>query len=270
MKMKTNYLNGSICLIAMLFMALASGAQTKPSVKTAYNISSYNTYDRTLNEQGKQIERIQIDWNGRTYKLELVNDKLTGLFVDGEKIPAGDWDKYNDVISAVREQIKQNRIQASKNQEQARLNQIQAVKNQEQAGRNQEQARLNQLQQEKNQQQAVKNQEQAVRNQEQARLNQIQEEKNQGQAVRNQEQARLNQLQAKKNQEQAEENQRMMKLLIADLINDKIISSENGLHDLTINNYEMIVNGTKQPEEVFKKYKEKYDRLSQGSFTIRN
>jgi len=268
--MKPNYIKGSICMMVMLLATLVADAQTKTSRKTAYNAGSYNSYDRTHNENGKNVEEIQMVWDDKTYKMELVDDKITALYVDGEKIATANWDKYRDAIKEIREQIKRNREQAVRNQEQAQRNQVQAKKNQEQAERNQEQAQRNQEQARLNQAQDKKNEEQAVRNQEQARLNQIQQEKNQEQAVRNQEQARLNEIQAKRNQEQAEENERVMKTLIADLVSDKIIPDENSPHDLTFDDHEMIVNGVKQPEEVFKKYSKKYQRFSKGSFSYRN
>jgi len=282
--MKTNYIKKNLCVVAMLFIVHAAYAQTKEPSKTAYNTGNVSNYDISRTEKGNRVERIETTLDDKTYKIVLVNDKITELYVDDNKVAAADWAKYGEVIAAIREQIKQNRLQAARNQ-------VQAMKNQEQARRNQEQARLNQVQEEKNQEQAARNQQQAVRNQEQAKLNQLQEEKNQeqaarsqeqaelnqeqaqrnqAQAARNQEQARVNQLQAKKNQEQAEENQRLMKQLIGDLVSDKIIADGNSLQDLTLSDTEMTVNGTKQPEDVFKKYKEKYYRLSKGSFTFHN
>ena len=61
-----------------------------------------------------------------------------------------------------------------------------------------------------------------------------------------------------------------MKQLIADLISDKIVPNEKSLHEMTLNPDEMTVNGVKQPEAVFKKYKEKYKRFSGGEFSYGN
>jgi len=240
--MKTNYIKSSLLLIVALFTLMTAKAQTSVSGKTAYNGREYISYDRIHNENGKQVEQIQSNIDDKLYKIELVDGKMTQLYVDGVKIPAGEWDKYSDVIAAIKEQIRKNKEQAIRNEEQARLNQIQDKKNEEQAKRNEEQARLNQ----------------------------IQEKKNEEQAVRNEEQARLNQIQEKKNEAQAAENERTMKQIIADLISDKIIPDANSLHDLTFNSEEMTVNGVKQPDDIFKKYREKYNRFSKGSFSYRN
>lgn len=196
-------------------------------------------YDVTLNKQGKRIERIKGDRNDKVYKMVIANDKMTELYVDGMKIPVADWDKYGDAIAAIRGQIRKNKEQAVRNEEQARLNEIQNKKNDKQA----------------------------VRNAEDAKLNEIQNKKNQEQAVRNQEQARLNEIQAKKNHE---ENERLMKPMVEDLIRDKIIPDANSLHDLSLNNDAMTVNGVKQVDDVFKKYRKKYINLSKGGFSYRN
>ncbi len=198
--MKTNYIKCSLWLMAVIVGGMTAKAQTSVSGKTAYNGREYISYDGIRNENGKQVERIQTNMDDKVYKMELVNGKMTELYVDGVKIPAGDWDKYSDVIAAIKEQIRKNKEQAIRNEEQARLNQIQEKKNEEQAVRNEEQARLNQIQEKKNE-------EQAVRNEEQARLNQLQEKKNEEQVPKNEEQARLNQIQEEKNQEQVARNQ---------------------------------------------------------------
>ena len=103
-----------------------------------------------------------------------------------------------------------------------------------------------------NREQAKKNAEQAVRNDEQAKLNR--------------EQAARNNEQAKRNAEQAAENERFIKELTEDLVNDKVIPNKNSLRDFNLNNEGMTVNGVKQPDELFKKYKEKYSKQSSGGF----
>lgn len=260
--MKTKY----IWLMGILLASATAMAQTSPG-KTAYNDDSHNSYDHINITNGKRLEHIQMEWNSKTYKMELVDNKMTDLYVNGEKIPAAEWSKYSDVIAAIREQIRKNQeqavrneIQAKKNQEQVQVNEVQARKNQEQAVRNQEQAVKNQEQVKVNQVQNVHNEEQAKANQHQAVVNQEQAKANQEQAVRNQEQA-------KRNEEQAAENERFIKGLTEDLVNDKIIPDANSLHEVTYNSHEMTVNGVKQSDEVFKRYKEKYPRFSRGEFS---
>ena len=273
--MKTNYIKCSLWLMVVVFAAMSAKAQTSVSGKTAYNAREYISYDGIRSENGKQVERIQSNMDEKVYKMALVNGKMTELYVDGVKIPAGDWDKYSDAIAAIKEQIRKNKEQATRNEEQARLNQIQDKKNEEQAKlnqirdkKNEEQAVLNNEQAQRNEIQEKKNEEQAVHNEEQAQLNQLQEKKNEEQAARNREQARLNEIQAKKNQEQAEENARFMKQLIGDLVSDKIIPDEKSLLDFTIDSDGMSVNGVKQPDAVFKKYIGKYPRFEHDSMSF--
>jgi len=271
-----NLIKTSVWLVASL-CALSATAQMNIPVKKKPGSARYTNYSDIRNGQGKQVEHIQTKWDNKECKIDLVDGKIIGLNVDGKTIPAADWDKYSGLVAGIREQIRKNKIQEKKNEEQARLNQQQQKKNQEQVGRNQEQVRLNEIQAKKNQEQDVKNEAQAKlnqlqekKNEEQAARNQEQAKRNQAQAMRNQNQAHLNELQAKKNQEQATENERVMKLLIGDLVADKIIPDENGLHSLTFNGYEMTVNGVKQPADVFKKYIEKYNRFSKGEFSYSN
>jgi len=260
-------------LIGMLLAAVTVSAQTSKPAKTAYDDNRYNSYDHVSTVHGKRVEEIQMHHNDKMYKVQFVNDKMTALSVDGENIPHDDWAKYAEAIAAIRVQVKLNQeqaaanaIQAKKNQEQDRVNTEQEKRNAEQAVRNEMQAKRNAEQQSRNAQQAKRSQEQAEVNEQQAKKNAEQAARNEMQSKRNQEQESVNREQEKRNAEQAAANERFIKELTEDLVNDKVIPDKNSLREFNLSNEGMTVNGVKQPDEVFKKYKEKYSRESSGGF----
>ena len=278
--MKTNYLKRSLWLAAILLPVLAANAQSRTASENTEN----HMYDIVRNEGGKLIENVKTEYENKVYKMKLVDEKMTELYVDGQKIPEADWNKYSDATGKIRQEIKEqkkrnaeqairNEEQAKRNAEQAKMNELQAKRNAEQEARNKEQAKRNAEQAIQNEQQNKRNKEQVERdqvqvrlNEEQAKRNAEQEARNKEQAKRNAEQAIQNELQAKKNAEQAKANEKFIKDITEDLAADKIIPDTNSLHEMKLNEFGMSVNGVKQLDEVFKKYKTKYGKSFNGSF----
>jgi len=87
------------------------------------------------------------------------------------------------------------------------------------------------------------------------------------QADKDREQAAKDRVQAEKDRAQAAADRKMMADLTADLISDKLITSANDLHMLTLSPTEMTVNGIKQPDAVHKKYQDKYSRFAKNRFS---
>lgn len=269
--MKTNYLKSNILLIATLAIAFAANAQKTDSMKRAFNFDRHNN-EHVINytKDGQRYEHITTNWKGTYYEARFVNDKMTELFVEGERIPQANWGKYTTVIVQIREQIRKDEIQARKDQAQARVDQEQARKDQAQARLDQQQGERDQEQARKEQAQAQIDQEQAKKDQAQAQLDQIQAKKDQQEAIKDQEQVRLDQIQARKDQEEARKDQEAMREMLSDLVSDKIVPDENSVKEITMDSTGMTVNGVKQPDAIFKKYHEKYTRFAHGRFTYGN
>ena len=203
--------------------------------------SSKKSYHRTESHTNNDNTSITTDWKGSRYELELVSDKITELTVDGKKIPEAEWSRYDAAIKDIMAQLKKDREQAAKDRIQAEKDRAQAVKDREQAEKDRAQADLDR-------QQAAKDR--------------IQAEKDRAQAAQDRIQAEKDRTQAEKDRARAAEDKQQMQAMISELVSDKIIASESGLKDLRITDDEMLVNGKKQDDEVFKKYKAKYSRFT--------
>ncbi|MEO8762924.1 MAG: hypothetical protein ABI416_01495 [Ginsengibacter sp.] len=291
--MKAKLLKHYILVLTVMSTGMTIYAQEKnpETGPVQYHTSNITTRDAS----GRSKESIETYKDGKKYRFDLINDKVTDLTVDGVAIPAGKYSQYDGVINGIRQQIKEDKIQAHRDQEQAQIDQVRAKNDQKQALQDQARAKLDQDQARKEQARAKHQQDRVVRDEtetkiqreqaekdmEQSKMDQEQAEKDQATAKLNQEQAEKGEVNAKLGQEQAEkdrahskidrqqaeEDERLMKNMISDLISGGIIKDEKSLISLTLNETGMTVNDTKQPDAVFTRFKEKYRRFSTGNFS---
>jgi len=293
--MQTKFMKYSLLLLLTVHTAVAQQPSQQHRVAGKHYIIS-------TDESGKKKETVSTVIDNTSYQLILVNDKLTELYVDDKLIPSDQYNRYEEIVKKIKEQLRIDRIQAEKDQQRAIADQKKAKTDQEQAMKDQIAAKLQQEKAEKDQRQAMANQKKAKADQEQAmkddaaaklqqekaakddqqakldqenamkdqtaaKLQQEKAAKDQQQAKIDQEQAMKDQANAKIDEERAKEDQRLMKQLISDLVKDGIVTDEKSIQSIKMSSTELLVNDKKQPEEVYLKYKAKYPRFATANFS---
>src|ERR1700710_1185065 len=103
--MKTNYLKSVMLIVSVLAITTTLKAQ-QAGKKTAYNDrhSNFNVVDDKT--PGHVKETIRTNWGDKNYEMTFVNNKMTELYVEGEKIPPAKWGEYSAVIAKIKEQVR--------------------------------------------------------------------------------------------------------------------------------------------------------------------
>jgi hypothetical protein len=221
--------------------------------------------------------RITIHYNTDSfYNMVLSGEKLTSLSIDGRAIPTDSFFVYDGLVRQMLEQLKRDREQAERDRQQAERDREQAERDREQAGRDREQAEKDRQQAERDRQQserdrqqagqqavrdklqAEKDARQAMRDKQQAERDREQASRDREQAVRDRDQAERDRDQAERDKIQAEEDRKLLKSLMAAVVNDKLVPDEKSIQSLILDEYVFVINGNKQSEELLKKYKEKF------------
>lgn len=227
MKKKIFY-RAMLCL-ALTILLSSTQAQTKEPTAKKNTTNSEVTIkkEKSVITDGSIVNYKEGD---HTYSFRIKDEKITDLYVDDKKIPANEYQKYESIIGTILLQIK-------KDKEKAELDMMQAQQDQKQAKMDMEEAQL-----------AKQKAEQDML---QAKVEKQKAEQDKQRVMKDQERAML----AKMN---AEEDRKILNSLLTEIVSEKIVSSEDEISSIILNNSDFIVNGKKQSASLHQKFKTKY------------
>lgn len=253
--MKTTLLKHSI--LSAVLMACIASANAQTCTKITRSAKEYINIDE---DSSVTPARSIITYRDglKQYDITMEMDKVVELYVDHKKISPDSFYLYNKVINKIKGQIEKDQRQAEEDQKQAELDMVQAKRDQEQAAEDMKQAELDKMEAQKDMEQAEIDRKQSLEDSRQADKDEQQAVMDKKQAMKDMEQAKKDEQQARLDQKHAEEDRALIKSLVDDLIKEKIIPDEKSLSNLTLNDDEFTVNGTRQSEYLHNKYKAKF------------
>ncbi len=254
--MKTNVMAASLAALAIALLSLNAQAQTKTNTSKGTKTTQLNSNDKSFltiesDPNDDAVEHITTNRNGSLYKIELKNEKITDLTIDGKKIPEQEYSKYEPMVKKILDQVKRDREQADKDRARAEVDRQQADKDRHQADLDRAQADKDRERAEKDREQAELDMQKAARDREQAQQDRMRADEDRKQADHDRAQAEID-------RKHAEEDRKLLEALTNDLISEKVISSKNDLRSLQFSSESLIVNGKQQTAELFQKLKAKY------------
>ncbi len=241
--------------------------------------------------------------HGKRYKMVTDNNQVKELYIDGKKVPAEKLGSYKTVtdklLAETKLELEQSQKemaesakemeQSKKEMEESKLEMAQSQKElaesakeleqskkemaeasgqivleQKQAKKEMEQSKLELVQSKKEialaKIELEKSAKEMKEDSRRAKLDMEQSSRDMVQAKKDMEQAAKDEAQAKKDEEQS---RLLQERIVSDFINEHIIKDKSELSSYQLNNDELIVNDTKQPEDVFKRFKAKYVKSKQ-------
>jgi hypothetical protein len=234
--------HSSLLWLAFIAFTLTARAQKTGQTNNSFQSrSNMGTFMQVNDDSSYNPVRTFIIYRHESlYNITMAEDKVLELSIDGRKLPADSFHVYDPLIRKITEQIKRDRAQALRDQEQAGLDRMQAQRDKQQAERDVIQAQRDKVQ---------------------AELDQVQAERDVQQAIRDKEQA-------ERDVKRAEEDRAMLKALINDVVKDGLAPDEKSVNEVRLDEYEFILNGKKQSDEIFKKYKDKYMKTPTSRFSF--
>ena len=240
----------------------------------------------SVRASGKEV--LSVYQRGHSYDIMIVNDKTIGLEVDNKRIDPADFHRYDSIVNAIKADLREDNDRAADERAEEKRDWEQERRDQEQAERDREQDVRDRAQEKLDREQEQRDREQEYRDKEQEKKDRIQEiqdrkqeekereqenrDKEQGDRDRAQgqldrEQGQRDREQGERDREAAKEERRQMRNFIRELVDDKLIPDAQSLNSLILTNTELVVNGTKQPEQILQKIKEKYTSWAKAGLT---
>ena len=294
--MKLNFVLACVPFFALTLNLSSVKAQQKNDRPLNNQLASPRLRSVITNDLGET--NIEYVTDGHRHKIRLDGKKIVELYVDDKKVAEEDYAKYDSIVNKILVQIEKDRVQAEADRHQAMLDREQAEKDRKQADEDRKQAEsdrkqadedrkqadedrkqveLNRKQVDESRKQAESHRRQVDENRKQAEsdLRQADEDRRQAesdrrQAVKDRMQAEKDRKQAEKDRAQAEEDRKLMQEMMDELVKEKIVQNKDALKSIVLDETELIVNGTKQPDALHLKLKTKYLRNIHGRINYKN
>jgi len=280
--MKLNFVLACVPFFALTLNLSSVKAQQKNDRPLNNQLASPRLRSVITNDLGET--NIEYVTDGHRHKIRLDGKKIVELYVDDKKVAEEDYAKYDSIVNKILVQIEKDRVQAEADRHQAMLDREQAEKDRKQADEDRKQAASDRKQADEDRKQADEdrkqvelNRKQVDENRKQAEsdLRQADEDRRQAesdrrQAVKDRMQAEKDRKQAEKDRAQAEEDRKLMQEMMDELVKEKIVENKDALKSIVLDETELIVNGTKQPDALHLKLKTKYLRNIHGRINYKN
>ncbi len=269
--MKHQFFIIPVLALSLTMLNTVAHAQNKQTeVQSVYSYNGKTTINAT--EDGKKFE------------IEMDGQKIVQMHVDGKKIREEDFSKYESSIKKIEERIEKERARAEEARAEAAIHREEAAKHRaeaevhrkeaavarEAAEKDRARASVQRKEAEIQRKEAEQHRAHAERQREEAQAQRAVADRHRAEAEVHRKDAEKHRAEAEVHRAAAAEERRKFDTMIDELVTDKLIPSRKELRSLVFDNNELLINDVKQPDAVYKKYKEKYLKNKSGRITFRN
>jgi bla regulator protein blaR1 len=245
----------------------ASAIASATRVKAQFPSISTNVED---NGSQKKYKIDATDADGNTFQLTKVNGAVTELIINGKVIPQTDFDQYLYIFEEIEgrshetaeEQENEDKVSAVQREMDKVQERLDAANQEQEEAQERERVKMEEAQeklQAAQEQEEAKQQEAAEKVQQEAEQRQEASEKARQEAVDKQQEAVEKQQEAtEKQQEAVSVADRLIHQIVRDMIANGLVGSKEEVHSFSLDNDGLTLNGTPQPAETYKLFREKY------------